>query len=186
MQSTHTAKLNIPELPTAACESHLFPALQGTSLISIAKLCDAGCIAIFDKHTVAIKLKNSNKIIPQGTRCPITGLWKIPITTNPVTHMANSITQPKTTAELVQFSHATLGSPPLSSFKEAIKKQLIQGFPGLNIANVNKYPPPNPQQHSKATWIKAEPTKDQPNHTDTYQNKTSMIQNKLMIFAHLP
>ena len=140
-QSTHTAKLNIPELPTAARESHLFPALKGTSLISIPKLCDAGCIAIFDKQKVTIKLKQSHKVTLQGTRCPITGLWKIPITTNPVTHMANSVTQPQTTAELVQFSHATLGSPPLSSFKAAIKKHMLQGFPGLTLANVNKYPP---------------------------------------------
>ena len=141
MQSTHTAKLNIPELPIEARESHLFPALQGTSLMSIPKLCDAGCIATFDKQKVTITLKHSKKAILQGTRCPITGLWKIPITTNPVTHMANSITQPKTTAELVQFSHATLGSPPLPSFKTAIQKQLIQGFPGLTVANVNKCPP---------------------------------------------
>ncbi len=55
--------------------------------------------------------------------------------------MANSVTQPKTAAEMVQFSHAALGSPPLHSFTTAIQKQLLPGFPGLTINNVKKYPP---------------------------------------------
>jgi len=38
--SSHTAELNIPELPLEARRVHLFPDLQG-SLISIGDLCDA-------------------------------------------------------------------------------------------------------------------------------------------------
>ena len=46
--STHTCNLNIPWLPHAVTEGHIFPGLAHSSLISTRKFCDAGCRVAFD------------------------------------------------------------------------------------------------------------------------------------------
>jgi hypothetical protein len=53
IQATHTCQINLPDLPTKACEAHLFPNLAH-ALLSIGLLCDHGCTAIFDKQHVKI------------------------------------------------------------------------------------------------------------------------------------
>ena len=56
MSSTHIAELHLPQLPKKARTVHLFPALNNTSLLSIGKLCDAGCQATFTADAVTISL----------------------------------------------------------------------------------------------------------------------------------
>jgi hypothetical protein len=57
MRNTHEGLLNLPQLPAGACKTYLFNTMQ-SSLVSIGQLCDAGCIATFDKHNVFIKKGN--------------------------------------------------------------------------------------------------------------------------------
>lgn len=45
--STHTATLDLPSLPLATWQCHLFPDLTSGSLISVDQLCDHGCTARF-------------------------------------------------------------------------------------------------------------------------------------------
>jgi len=52
-------------------------------------------------------------------------------------HQANAITLPHKAAEMVKCSHAALGSPALSTLKEALKKNYVKGFPGLTLDNLN-------------------------------------------------
>ena len=47
MKAAHTEELYIPDLPIHARRVHIFPHLASGSLLSIGKLCDAGCHAIF-------------------------------------------------------------------------------------------------------------------------------------------
>ena len=54
MLSTHTAELDLPHLPHQAKQVHLFPSLASGSLLSIGKLCDAGCYAVFVKQNMYI------------------------------------------------------------------------------------------------------------------------------------
>ena len=68
MRATHTGILDIPRLPLAARKVHLFPHLASGSLLSLGQLCDAGCLAIFDKHKLNIYYQG--KPIMQGTRQP--------------------------------------------------------------------------------------------------------------------
>ena len=52
IQATQKGNLslqNISTLSTAATETHVFPKLQSSSLISIGQLCDDNCMAILDK-----------------------------------------------------------------------------------------------------------------------------------------
>jgi hypothetical protein len=142
--STHIAELALLPLPKEARTAHLFPALQGTSLLSIGKLCDAGCTATFTKHYVTITFQN--KPLLTGNRCQHTGLWQVPLHTAPQLPQANLITATSTTADMVKFSHAALFSPRLSTLKTALEQNYIKNFPGLTAATLKKHPP-----HSIAT-----------------------------------
>jgi hypothetical protein len=81
LQSTTAAcQLSLPQLPITAREAHILPGLTHSSLVSIGKLCDAGCEAKFDNQEVVITKNNINLLRGQRDRC--TGLWHIPLTNN--------------------------------------------------------------------------------------------------------
>ena len=65
MYNTHEGLLNLPQLPPGACKTYLIAKMQ-SSLVSIGQLCDAGCIATFNKHHVFIK--KDGELIRQGKR----------------------------------------------------------------------------------------------------------------------
>ena len=67
--STHTALLNIPQLPMKARRAHLFPKISH-ALLSISMLCDEGYMEIFDKQRVYI-IKNGSVLL-HGRRDPLT------------------------------------------------------------------------------------------------------------------
>ena len=74
--STHTGQLPIQaltDLPAPAATTHVIPKLQHT-LISVGKLCDYGCRAIFDKQHAYIKY--GEKTLIKGSQTP-NGLWTI-------------------------------------------------------------------------------------------------------------
>jgi hypothetical protein len=132
MRSTHTATLNLPNLPTGACEAHIFKELASGSLVSIGQLCDGGCIATFDRTT--IKIFHQEKVVLIGYRNFNTGLWEFDIGSNTTASM-NNIQQPpslveyscnfvasskSTIADRIAFLHAASGSPALSTWIQAI------------------------------------------------------------------
>ena len=45
---THTGLLPLPHLPATARRAHIFPNLASESLLSIGRLCNSGCTALFD------------------------------------------------------------------------------------------------------------------------------------------
>ena len=66
MKSTHTAMLNMANLPPETRKVHIFPHLASGSLLSIGQPCDAGCTTLFDKQKLYIF--HNGKIIMQGPR----------------------------------------------------------------------------------------------------------------------
>eukprot|EP00978_Attheya_sp_CCMP212_P008669 scaffold20390_cov59-Attheya_sp.AAC.1 len=50
IKSTHTCKIDNPDLPQEARHAHIVPGLAHTSLVSIKMLCDAGCTVTYDKN----------------------------------------------------------------------------------------------------------------------------------------
>ena len=52
IHSTHTGDLDLPELPQAARFAHILPGLDKYSLISVVKLCNAGCEVAFTKYGI--------------------------------------------------------------------------------------------------------------------------------------
>jgi hypothetical protein len=78
MYSTHTAELDIPHLPPAACQVHIVPDLASHTLLSIGQLCDAGCDVTFNANAVTVTYQNH--LILQVTRTATTRLWHFIIT----------------------------------------------------------------------------------------------------------
>ena len=75
MYSTHTAELDIPYLPTSACQCHVVPKLGKFSLVSIGQLCDAECDVLFQREKMSVRYKNT--VIMQGRRDLSTRLWHV-------------------------------------------------------------------------------------------------------------
>ncbi len=62
MVYTHIAELDVPIVPSPARTVHIFPDMEGSlPLLSIGKLCDQGCIAIYEKDTVNIPMDTSRQ-----------------------------------------------------------------------------------------------------------------------------
>jgi Reverse transcriptase (RNA-dependent DNA polymerase) len=80
MRSTHTAELDIPELPLAARRVHVVPALKTHSLLSVGQLCDAGCEAHFTSTNVTVTC--DDKTVITGNRTSDSKLWRIDPTTD--------------------------------------------------------------------------------------------------------
>ena len=79
---------NIPmsekNLSETARRAHVFNGLNNASLISIGRLCDDNCIAVFDRKELNI-YKNNKKVI-HGTRNYRDGLWDIQLPTGNKTY----------------------------------------------------------------------------------------------------
>jgi hypothetical protein len=181
MRATHTAELPIQELPHAARQAHLFPALSSGALLSIGQLCDHGCQAIFNASTV--KIVKKSKTILKGHHSPTSRMWVIQIPTNstnthrllsslvtplPQQAVACNATKHKTKADLVTFLHATCSSPATSTFLQVIKAGYFTTWPGLTPELVSKYLPKSvasikghlDQQHKNVRSTKPKPSSE--------------------------
>ena len=75
---THTCRPNVPWLPEKAKVVHIVPGLAHAYLVSIKKLCNAGCKFRYNKYECRVYFKH--KILWVVQRDPTTGLWFLPIT----------------------------------------------------------------------------------------------------------
>jgi hypothetical protein len=148
IQATHTALLDMPDLPIAARQGHIFPQLKHNALISISQFCDHGCTALFTSTDVQI-LVNSTTIIC-GSRQPATGLWTIDLDNQPKSpssherilgHAANSVYEMETKFDLVAYLHRCCYSPTTSGWLKAIKTGFFTTWPGLDETIVQKHLP---------------------------------------------
>ncbi len=148
IQATHTALLDMPNLPIAARQAHIFPQLKHNALISISQFCDHGCTALFTSTDVQI-LVNSTTII-RGSRQPTTGLWTIDLDNQPKSptsnerilgHTANSVYEMETKSDLVTYLHQCCYSPTTSGWLKAIKSGFFTTWPGLDETIVQKHLP---------------------------------------------
>jgi hypothetical protein len=160
IQSSHSAKFNLPGLPPAAMECHIFPALASGSLLSVDQLCSTnGCDVKFSNQQV--KILHQGKTILSGPRSTHNGLWTIdlPSKTNPTsipttaplsttipttspTCNAVTSTVTKTVAERVAFYHASMFSPTISTWcSRAIDAGHLTTWPELTSKQVRAHLP---------------------------------------------
>ena len=146
IQSTSTGRLKLhSDLSSRAQEAHILPQL-GTSLISLGKLADDGCIILLDKSTLNV-FKNF-KLLLTGTRNLRDGLWDIPLLppnqhhyrrSTQLIHKSNVIIpRNKSPQTLVQYLHAALYSPTKSTLLHAVRNGHFLTWPGLTVSNVVK------------------------------------------------
>ena len=84
--STHECELDIPLLPQAARFGHILPSLAQHSLISVVKLCNAGCEVQF--RNISCEVRHRGRVIMAGTKCQRTGLWFVPLTSTQLNDQA--------------------------------------------------------------------------------------------------
>ena len=147
MQATHEATVPLSTfLSNDAQRGHILDNLQTGSLISIGKLCDDDCIALFGKYN--LKVFKDGQIIVRGTRNQTNGLWNIPLnsalprtqSSSPDDHLAcSAIRNDATQQDLAGFYHGTAFSPLPSTFLRAITKGHFATWPGLTTTLVKKH-----------------------------------------------
>ena len=73
VSSTHTCELDLPQLPKQARLGHIIPGLSKHSLLSVIKLCNAGCQV--ELKDIGATVKYRGKIVLQGKKCTNNHLW---------------------------------------------------------------------------------------------------------------
>ena len=163
VNSTHTCELNVPALPKQARLGHILPGLAAHSLLSVVKLCNAGCDVKLTKIDCTVKY--NGRLVLQGYKCARSGLWMVPITGNKQDTEAtmakipellnqaveiqqgreyvNNAIPTSSRAELAMYYHQTMCSPPKSTFLKAIKNGHFITFPGLTYELISKHLPPS-------------------------------------------
>ncbi len=141
--STHVGRIPIPHLPGKYITAHLFEDTDlSKSLLSISELCnDHDCEATFTKTTVLIR--HDKSIIFSGTKEPHAKLWNIDLSVPTPSSDATAMWSVKLNvdAEVVNWWHAVMGYPPVSTFLRFLSWCEI---PRLTAAMVRANPP-NPQ-----------------------------------------
>ena len=79
MRSTHDGALDIPGLPPRARYAHVIPGIRH-SLLSIVRLCNAGCEVIFGRWGLNVEVWYKGKIVMKAKKSTVNGLWYVPIT----------------------------------------------------------------------------------------------------------
>ena len=117
IQLTLSGHLTLTKLPSAATQAHVYQNIKIASLLSIGKLCDSGCSALFTKIKFTIFNSDNNHVL-NGIRGIYDGLWCVTLTpsqpesspTAPKTPNGNSILWlDKTKSELASYLHAVPG-----------------------------------------------------------------------------
>eukprot|EP00804_Cyclotella_cryptica_P006014 CCRYP_000255-RA/>CCRYP_000255-RA protein AED:0.25 eAED:0.25 QI:0/0/0/1/1/1/2/0/796 len=146
------------KLPATAQIAHRSPGISN-NLLAASELVDAGCEIFF--HSTGCEVTHNGEIILRGWRDPTTRLWRVslipdggntifpPYSTiddlyeTPDNIQALSAYQPiyecTNTNQLINFYHATMGYPVVSTWCKAIDKGYFRGWNGLTSDRVRKF-----------------------------------------------
>ena len=126
------------ELPAHVCHDHQ---LQ-QSLISVADYVNQGCTAVFTKTGATIS-DVDGEVIVEATKKSDEKLWTLNL---PEQHsvQANNVISHQVNAELVDFWHKTLGSPPNSTLIKACRNDFLRTVPKLTTSMVSRNLPTSP------------------------------------------
>lgn len=153
MKSTHECIINWPSLPAAARTAHIIPQLKQQSLLSVVKLCDAGCTVAFENDQCTIKY--NNKIVLRGFKCPRTRLWLVPLNDNTKKHQIPIKASPRryhninnayvftSQEDTIKYLHQCFFSPTKATLLKSINNNQLLGVPGLTKESVTKHLPPS-------------------------------------------
>jgi hypothetical protein len=126
MESSHTAKLNIPHLKASASIAHVFPRMANHYLLPVEQLCNEGYIVTFKDALVTVSDSQKFQIL-SGPRDSDTGLWHINLKQdNQQIHqpLANNVYELRNTGALVHYLHKALFSSTKSAFYKQSKTDI--------------------------------------------------------------
>ena len=113
-----------------AKKAHILEGLSYVSLLSIGKLCDDDCVAVFDKTHLCIYKQGI--LIIKGQRNWTDGLWDINIKPIRPQQSVNVITRKdKTKNYLAEYFHKCIFSPSISTFQREILQGHLLSWPGI-------------------------------------------------------
>ena len=152
IQSSHIAELALSQLPQKARFAHIVPGLASHSLVSVLTLCNAGCKVVINDITCKIHYHGTPVI--KCSKCTNTGLRMLPLMEeanqaagtrpSPIENRTEQVHhehQSSTRAEIAQFYHQSLFSPPVVTLRKAIDNKQLDSFPGLVPALLKHLPP---------------------------------------------
>ena len=140
------------KLSPKAQSAHVFNNLTTGSLISIVKLFDDDCIAIFAKFDV--KILKQNQVIITGLRDHTNGLCNIPLEPSSPAQQSLTRSHPRqangilcydtTKCQLAKHFHVVAFSPIKSNFITAINRFHFTSWLGLSASLISKQIPQSP------------------------------------------
>lgn len=148
ISSLGACSFSLPHIPHPL-EAYIFADTElATSLVSISALCNAGCQATFT--ATAFSVTHDTNIVLQGPKLPQDSLWHVSLpstpTSSPSPFLCNAAAVFGSDKNFVAFAHASMGSPPISTFLRAIRTGYLSTWPRLTPKIVAAHPP-----HSIAT-----------------------------------
>ena len=145
---TPIASATVTPSPGLHIPVHILPPHTLTqSLCGLAPLTRQGCSVIFTDTSVSVV--KDGKVLMEGSKQPHDTLWPLPLSFEPPApapsgspddHALLAITN-QSNAEYVQFSHATFGSPPVSTFIRATTKGYLGSWPRLTARMIRQNRP---------------------------------------------
>lgn len=168
MQSKATNQLTFPHLPTASLNCHEFDKVD-LPLCSVGKFCDNGMRVLFDINNVWIIDTESNDTLLTSYRDPTTKLYMIPLDQptpytvprvpdpfpatflrvlpvpldpppmGPPPSSGFSTYKVQSVSSLINYLHRTCCCLPISTWIEAVNRDLFTGWPGLSSKRIRKY-----------------------------------------------
>jgi hypothetical protein len=134
--------------------AHIFHALKHSSILSVGQLCDHGCDAHFDANTVTINHNGKTMVTGKRSHDTIGKLWildpytqKLEPDKEQVTGFINAALNQCTVANRIAFYHASMFSPVISTWCDAIDAGRFTTWPGLTSAQVRRHPPQSISMH---------------------------------------
>ena len=138
-----------PDLKIAA---HIFSDQDlKESLLSLSAVCNQDCVVELTQTSLAAS--RNGQLLLSGHKDPDEKLWRIPFpTTSPQQRIprseksdsvafAGTVIHSESDADFVAFVHASIGSPPVSSFHTAAQKGWLRTYPRLTAAIISKNRP---------------------------------------------
>ena len=140
IRSLGTCHFHFPHLQ-CPFTAHVFSdSALNTSLLSIAQLCRLGCVATFTSTDVHVTHKQSTVL--HGSKLSTDFLWSVTqsvVSTSPC--MANATHALRNDAAFIQFTHAALDSPAISTLTQAVRWGYLHSYPCLTSAMLATHPP---------------------------------------------
>ena len=181
IRSTSSGHLHFHNLPHSI-PAYIFPDdILHTSLLSVSEFCNVGCDATFT--ATSFYLTYMDMPVLQGTKPPENKLWSVDIPTSAAhdstsTPVCNA-SHLSTDTSFVSFVHASLGSPVLSTFLNAIRLGYLATWPRLTTTVVLAHPLntiATAKGHLNQRRQGLDSTKHTPLQTDTFIPEISVIE----------